>query len=97
MKPAKVQLEKQKLTITWNDGTKSEIDLLKLRNKCPCATCLAEKEKQSKTYFHLFNENQLKVTDIKQVGSYALSISWRDGHNTGIYEYTFLKKLANDK
>jgi DUF971 family protein len=41
-------------------------------------------------------ENQFKVASINQVGSYAISIAWKDGHSTGIYEYPFLKKLADD-
>jgi DUF971 family protein len=98
MIPVQVKIvEKKTLFIKWKDESESTIDLIKLRMLCPCATCLTERERQSKSYIPLLNENQLRVTNINQVGSYAIGISWKDGHNTGIYEYPFLKKLADEK
>lgn len=95
MIPVKIQLvEKKNLIIAWDDGTKSEIELRELRKRCPCATCLAERDKQSKMYIPLFAENQVSVKSIDQVGNYAVQITWNDGHNTGIYEYQFLKKFS---
>ncbi|MGB5849681.1 MAG: gamma-butyrobetaine hydroxylase-like domain-containing protein [Ignavibacteriaceae bacterium] len=38
----------------------------------------------------------MTVSGIEAVGSYAIQINWQDGHNTGIYEYPFLKNLAAD-
>jgi DUF971 family protein len=90
-------IDRKKIFIKWDDNTESEIGLVKLRKHCPCATCLVEREKQSKSYIPVLNENQLKIASINQVGSYAIGISWKDGHNTGIYEYPFLKKLAGEK
>jgi DUF971 family protein len=55
---------------------------------------LTEKENQSSTYIPLFAENQIKIRSINQVGSYAISIVWQDGHNTGIYEFPYLKMIA---
>ncbi|HSP87762.1 MAG TPA: DUF971 domain-containing protein [Ignavibacteriaceae bacterium] len=98
MIPVQIKIvDKKILFIKWKDESESTIDLIKLRRLCPCATCLTERERQSKSYIPLLNENQLKVTNINQVGSYAIGISWKDGHNTGIYEYPFLKKLADEK
>lgn len=96
MKPAQIKvLGKKYLYIKWSDETESRINLDKLRKLCPCATCLAEREKQSKLYIPIFNENQVKILNINQVGNYAIGITWKDGHNTGFYEYEFLKKLAD--
>lgn len=95
MHPKKIKLiDKKKLLIIWDDGTESIIELRELRKRCPCATCLAERDKQGKKYIPLFAENQIAVKSIDQVGSYAVQITWNDGHNTGIYEYHFLKKFS---
>jgi DUF971 family protein len=95
MSPLKIKLiEKKYLLIIWDDGTKSELALRELRKRCPCATCLAEREKQSKMYIPLYAENQVSVKSINQVGNYAVQINWNDGHNTGIYEYQFLYKFS---
>lgn len=95
MNPLKIKVvEKKELFIVWDDGTEDTLKLTELRKRCPCATCLAEKEKQSKMYIPIFSENQITVKSINQVGKYAIQITWNDGHNTGIYEYKFLKNFS---
>jgi DUF971 family protein len=95
MHPVKISVvDKKDLLIKWDDGTEDKLNLRLLRKNCPCATCLAEKEKQSKMYIPIFADNQITVKTIVQVGKYAIQITWNDGHNTGIYEYTFLKNFS---
>ncbi|MEO8400055.1 MAG: DUF971 domain-containing protein [Ignavibacteriaceae bacterium] len=95
MYPTQIKLNNKKdIFIKWDDGTESRIGLEKLRKNCPCATCITEKEKQSISYIPILHENQVKILNLNQVGSYAISIIWKDGHNTGIYEYPYLKTLA---
>jgi DUF971 family protein len=98
MNPVKIKLlDKKNLLINWDDNREDVLNLKTLRKLCPCATCLAEREKQHNLYIPIFAENQINVQSINQVGNYAISISWQDGHNTGIYEYTFLRKLSENK
>lgn len=85
------------LYIGWNDNTESVISLEKLRRLCPCASCKIEREKQSADYIPILSKSQVTVKSIKPVGSYAVSISWMDGHSTGIYEYPYLKLLSLEK
>lgn len=97
MQPAKIKIiENKYLWIKWSDDTESKISLQKMRKLCPCATCLAERDNQSKDFIPLLLGNQTTVSGIEAVGSYAIQINWQDGHNTGIYEYPFLKNLAAD-
>ncbi|MDP2362833.1 MAG: DUF971 domain-containing protein [Ignavibacteria bacterium] len=95
MTPVKIKVvEKKELQIIWDDGSEDLLNLKQLRKLCPCATCLAERDKQSKMYIPLFAENQITVKSLNQVGNYAIQITWNDGHNTGIYEYHFLKRFS---
>lgn len=97
MNPKKIKLIDGKyLSVLWQDGIEHSIPLVKLRKLCPCATCLADREKQGKLYIPVFSENQITIDQIKQVGNYAISIFWKDGHNTGIYEYTFLRLIGGN-
>lgn len=97
MQPVKIKLIEDKyLFIEWDDNSESKISLQKVRSLCPCATCLAQKENQSKNYIPLLLGSQITVKNIEVVGTYAIQITWQDGHNTGIYEYPFLKNLATD-
>ena len=96
MQPNKISIkEKQFLNIVWDNGSFSEIKLSKLRKECPCATCISEKEKNGSKYIPLFSNNEIEVEKIEMVGHYAVGIKWKDGHNTGIYEFNHLLKLAN--
>jgi len=36
----------------------------------------------------------LELRDLKPVGNYALSLTWGDAHDTGIYSFEFLFRLA---
>ncbi|HVO75541.1 MAG TPA: DUF971 domain-containing protein [Ignavibacteriaceae bacterium] len=97
MEPVQIKiLEKKKLCIKWDDDSESLIKLETLRKLCPCATCVTEREKQSKTYIPIFNNNEIEISGINPVGSYAVGITWKDGHNTGIYEFQYLMKLGED-
>ncbi len=33
------------------------------------------------------------VKNIETVGEYAIQITWKDGHNTGIYSWDYLNQL----
>jgi DUF971 family protein len=97
-KPLKIKITGQdSLLIRWDDNSESVIPLERLRRLCPCASCKIEREKESPSYIPIFGKTQVTVDSIKPVGSYAISISWKDGHSTGIYEYEYLKILSSEK
>ena len=95
MSPKKIQIKEKKfLNIDWDNNSSSEIKLYSLRRFCPCAICNAERDEQSKTYIPIFSNEQLTVSQVNMVGQYAVGITWKDGHNTGIYEFNELLKLS---
>lgn len=97
MKPVEIKVSRKNgLQLMWEDKNETKVSLKKLREFCPCATCLTIREKQSTAYIPIFNDSQILVRDIQTVGSYAINIKWKDGHDTGIYEYSFLKKLSSN-
>ncbi len=98
VKPVKIKLKNQSgLLIKWEDNTEADIPLEKLRRFCPCASCVIERERESKNYIPIFNKNQISLSSLNPVGSYAVAIFWQDGHSTGIYEYSYLKMLSLEK
>jgi len=91
--------EKSKLYIKWDDDSESEIGLKYLRDECPCASCKGETVLM-KTYRpakKALHPDMYKIADIKTVGGYAIQITWRDGHNTGIYTWQNLRQIAEDE
>ena len=37
----------------------------------------------------------LELRELGQVGNYALSLRWGDGHDGGIYSFAFLRRLGD--
>ncbi|MGE0885593.1 MAG: DUF971 domain-containing protein [Blastocatellales bacterium] len=82
------------LQIKWEDGRLSRLRLDVLRAECPCASCKGHHPSQS---LNLKPEQfaEIQITDLAPVGRYAYSISWSDGHNTGIYTLKSLREMEN--
>lgn len=95
MQPVKIYLENDKLKINWDDGSERAIKLSNLRNHCPCAVCENLREERGQDFIPLFNEDQVSINKIEVSGNYALKFIWNDGHDTGIYEYEYLKKFES--
>lgn len=93
-------LNKEDLFIKWDDETESKINLRYLRDECPCANCKGETV-LLKTYRppkqQTLNPEMYKINNIEAVGGYAIQVTWKDGHSTGIYSWEYLKKLDNDQ
>jgi DUF971 family protein len=88
--------EKSFLEIVWEDESLSSITLKYLRDECPCASCKGETV-LLRTYRPPVNKMKTPemylIKNIETVGEYAIQITWKDGHSTGIYTYEYLQEL----
>lgn len=97
MKPKQIKIiDKTKLSIVWQDDNNTIIPLKYLRDECPCAGCKGETILFT-TYRPpkptVFSSEMYKIKSIDTVGDYAIQIGWKDGHNTGIYSWEYIKTL----
>ena len=96
MEPRNIQQIGNELAIQWNDGTESFLNLEFLRRACPCAACggepdvLGNIERPNVSY----SPESFDLVGFDLVGGYAVQPRWRDGHGTGIYSFTYLRRLA---
>jgi len=81
--------------IDWSDGQTTRYAHRTLRGLCPCAQCqghdrgirwLESAESASKL--------MLEISELEQVGNYAIGLAWADGHTGGIYSFEYLRDLA---
>lgn len=88
-------LEKQTIDITWMDGHQSSYPLEFLRWSCPCAVCRGEGGVPGvlASTEHL-TPDQISLVDVGPVGNYAMAITWKDGHATGIYSWEYLRRIC---
>ena len=83
----------RKLKIVWPEQRTSEYPFYDLRCACNCAGCVDENTGQ-----RILNPEKISrevtINKIDLVGNYALRVDWSDGHNTGLYTWEYLAKLA---
>ena len=90
----KVQIQAQRLVVDWMDGTRSEFSLDALRRQCPCATCRIERSQPHNPLKILkADPGTVRVTHAKLIGSYAIQFTWSDGHDTGIFDFRYLRSI----
>jgi DUF971 family protein len=87
------------LALKWDDGAESFVPLEKLRKLCPCASCHGEMDVLGNVYKgpeKPLTPQSLQLKRLAFVGGYALQPFWGDGHNTGLYAFDYLRKIAAD-
>jgi DUF971 family protein len=96
LEPTNLQQIGDELAIVWNDGAETFLKLELLRRACPCAACGGEPDVLGNIARPLvaYNEKSFQLAGFQVVGGYAIQPSWADGHNTGIYSFTYLRRLG---
>lgn len=100
MKPLDLQQIGSELAIKWDDGREDFIPLEKLRRACPCAGCKGEVDIMGNLYKNPelpLTAKSFQMTGFVRVGGYAIQPVWADGHNTGIYSFDYLLRVASAK
>ena len=99
-RPLHLDLKKDRgLTVQWDDGTTSYYPVAWLRKMSPSADTRelrAEMARNPLTVLPSSMANQtgpLTATDAQFVGNYALRITFSDGHDTGLFSWTYLREI----
>jgi DUF971 family protein len=95
--PSNVQLIGNEVAILWDDGVESYFPFEELRAASPSAETAGERDIFGRQYGGHGPKkfDGVRVVGWQQVGNYALRFDFSDGHNTGLYAYDYLRKLAN--
>jgi DUF971 family protein len=84
----------QTLQIGWDDGGKSSVRAQALRRVCPCAECVDEWTHERKVDPAKVPDD-LKILELRPVGNYALNFTFGDAHQTGIFNWGYLREVAD--
>lgn len=104
--PAHLDLKKDKgLTVQWADGSRSYYSIPYLRRMSPSAEMKELRQQMERNPLTVLpasmvnRSGPLVATDAELVGNYAIRIRFSDGHDTGIYSWTYLRSIdpANPK
>jgi DUF971 family protein len=97
MNPEHIEQVGDFLAIRWEDGSESIIGLEPLRRSCRCARCAGEPDLMGNLRIGappVFGAKSFLLRQWAQVGNYAISLAWGDGHDTGIYTFKYLRELG---
>lgn len=94
-KPRSLTLDGPNLAVDWDDGSRSNLLLKFLRERCPCAGCVDEWSGQRTLDPKSVPANVYPLS-MTPVGNYAVQIGWSDDHRSGIYSWELLRRLTEE-
>ena len=78
------------LKIEWNDGVNAVLSAEYLRVYSPSAEVRGHTADQRVLQT---GKKHVEINELQAVGNYAIRILFDDGHDTGIYSWTYLREL----
>jgi len=82
--------ERKSLTVTWGDGHVSKIPASLLR-----ARSRAAQQVRADVDGKMASFDGVSVTSAEAIGAYAVRLVFSDGHDRGIYPWSYLREIAD--
>ena len=90
----KVSPDRDSLKVTFTDGYSYDLPAEMLRVLSPSAEVQGHSAEQRVT---VPGKRNVKIKELKPVGKYAAKIVFDDGHDTGLYSWSYLMELGQHK
>jgi len=96
LKPEQLDLIGNEIAIKWNDGTEDFYPMEALRAASPSAENKGEPDLFGQMHGGTDQKEfpGVKVLGWAPIGGYAIRFDFSDGHRTGLYSFTYLKRLS---
>jgi DUF971 family protein len=97
--PVHIDLKKsESLTIGWADGTTSIYPIAYLRKMSPSAEMRELRKEMNTNPLTILPDGMgssegISATGAEMVGNYAIKIMYSDGHDTGLYTWSYLREI----
>jgi DUF971 family protein len=85
----------QVLEVTWPDNQVDSLPYRLLRSECPCASCRNEWTGERILDPRAIRPD-LKLEGMANIGTYAIQLSWNDGHSSGLFSWEVLRRLGEE-
>ncbi len=82
---------RRQLVVTFEDGSTFSLPCAYLRTHSPSAEVRGHGYSEPML---LTDKDDVQITSITPIGNYAIQLAFDDGHNTGIYSWSFLYELG---
>lgn len=92
IEPSTVDVDRKVgITIVWSDGHVSTFPVLPLRQRCPCAECRGARDAGRDPWPKPGSPEPVEMVGAEMTGGWGISVTWNDGHSTGIYAWEHLR------
>ncbi len=94
--PTELRLDKEKrtLTVAFDDGVQFALPAELLRVFSPSAEVQGHSAEQRVT---VPGKKDVRISELEPVGTYAVRITFDDGHDTGLYMWAYLRGLGENQ
>ena len=94
--PTELRLHREArvLEISFDDGSRFELPCEYLRVYSPSAEVQGHHNEGAVLQV---GKEQVNITDIKQVGAYAVKLVFDDGHRSGLFTWRYLHQLGRER
>jgi DUF971 family protein len=94
--PTEIKLRRQSrlLEVSFDDGNRFELPLEFLRVHSPSAEVKGHGPGQETL---VLGKQNVGLKDIEPVGQYAVRLVFDDGHDSGLFSWTYLHELGRDR
>ncbi len=82
-----------KLEVAFDDGSRIELPCEYLRVESPSAEVQGHSPSQR---VWIGGKRDVNISAIEPIGNYAVVLRFNDGHDSGIYTWSFLKELGEE-
>jgi ATP-binding protein involved in chromosome partitioning len=89
-----VSTDKTSLKVGFTGGASYDLPAEMLRVMSPSAEVQGHSPSQRVT---VAKKRSVKIKELRAVGNYATRITFDDGHDTGLYSWTYLEELGREK
>ncbi|KAB2868363.1 MAG: DUF971 domain-containing protein [Bauldia sp.] len=94
--PTEIRLKKDRrsLVVRFDDGAEFDLPAELLRVLSPSAEVQGHSPEQRQT---VGGKIGVAISAVDPVGNYAVRLTFSDGHDTGLFSWSYLRRLGNER
>ena len=94
--PTEIRLrpDRRALAVTFDDGSRYDLQAELLRVLSPSAEVQGHSPDQRKT---VAGKKDVTIAAVTPVGNYAVRLTFSDRHDSGLYTWSYLRKLGTER
>lgn len=90
----RLKMDRRTLAVSFDDGIAHELPAEMLRVLSPSAEVQGHSPEQRVT---VPGKKDVAIVSVDPIGNYAVKLTFDDGHNTGLFTWSYLRRLGDER